>query len=79
MTMTVDEFVKIKVLPECQDIVTVLRVLMKESAPDAIERGSATGYRHTRGGGYWRSSVRPRKGSLLPSHVGRNSKTSMGY
>jgi hypothetical protein len=35
--MTVDEFVQTKVLPEYGDIVTALRALMKECAPDAKE------------------------------------------
>jgi len=33
--MTVDEFVKTKVLPEYPDIVSKLRELMHEMAPDA--------------------------------------------
>ena len=37
MAMTVDEFVETKVLPEYRDIVTALRALMKECAPDAKE------------------------------------------
>lgn len=37
MSMTVDEFVQTKVLPEYRDIVTALRALMKECAPDAEE------------------------------------------
>lgn len=35
--MTVDEFVQTKVLPEYRDIVTALRALMQECAPDAKE------------------------------------------
>jgi hypothetical protein len=35
--MTVDQFVKQKVLPEYRDIVAELRLLMHESAPDARE------------------------------------------
>ena len=35
--MTVDEFVKHKVLPQHQDIVTMIRQLMREIAPDAKE------------------------------------------
>jgi len=35
--MTVDEFVKDRVLPEHQDIVAMLRQLMRETAPDAKE------------------------------------------
>lgn len=35
--MTVDEFVKQKVLPEYRDIVAELRALMHECAPDARE------------------------------------------
>ena len=35
--MTVDEFVKTKVLPEYRDIVSMLRELMHEMAPDAKE------------------------------------------
>ncbi|HEY8188941.1 MAG TPA: DUF1801 domain-containing protein [Pyrinomonadaceae bacterium] len=35
--MTVDDFVKRKVLPEYQDIVTMLRQIMREMAPDAQE------------------------------------------
>lgn len=35
--ITVDEFVKTRVLPEYQDIVTVLRELMREYAPGAKE------------------------------------------
>ena len=37
MSMTVDEFVQARVLPEYRDIVTALRALMKECAPDAEE------------------------------------------
>jgi len=37
MGMTVDEFVKAKVLPEYRDIVAALRGLMKEYAPNARE------------------------------------------
>jgi hypothetical protein len=37
MAMTVDEFVQTRVLPQYRDIVTVLRALMKECAPDAKE------------------------------------------
>lgn len=33
--MTVDEFVKTKVLPEYRDILEMLRSLMREMAPDA--------------------------------------------
>jgi hypothetical protein len=35
--MTVDEFVKHKVLPAHQDIVAMIRQLMRETAPDAKE------------------------------------------
>ncbi|MBM4429598.1 MAG: DUF1801 domain-containing protein [Chloroflexi bacterium] len=35
--MTVDEFVQTKVLPEYRDIVTFLRRLMKQCAPEAEE------------------------------------------
>ena len=35
--MTVDEFVKDRVLPEQQDIVALLRQLMREAAPEAKE------------------------------------------
>ena len=35
--LTVDEFVKTKVLPEFQPIVTIIRELMKEYAPNATE------------------------------------------
>jgi len=35
--MTVDEFVETKVLPEYRDIVSMLRELMREMAPDAKE------------------------------------------
>jgi hypothetical protein len=35
--MTVDEFVKHRVLPEHQDIVAALRQLVRETAPDAKE------------------------------------------
>jgi uncharacterized protein YdhG (YjbR/CyaY superfamily) len=35
--MTVDEFVKNKVLPEFQDIVALIRKYMKEMAPEAQE------------------------------------------
>jgi hypothetical protein len=35
--MTVDDFVKTKVLPELQPIVAMIRELMKEYAPDAQE------------------------------------------
>jgi len=35
--MTVDEFVKQKVLPEHQEIVAMIRELMREIAPDAKE------------------------------------------
>src|SRR3989304_2428380 len=37
MGMTVDEFVKAKVLPEYRDIVSALRGLMREYAPNARE------------------------------------------
>jgi hypothetical protein len=37
MGMTVDEFVQARVLPEYREIVTALRKLMKEHAPDAVE------------------------------------------
>ncbi len=37
MSMTVDEFVQARVLPEYRDIVAALRALMKECAPDAEE------------------------------------------
>lgn len=37
MAITVDEFVKKRVLPEYQGIVAALRALMKEYAPDARE------------------------------------------
>jgi hypothetical protein len=37
MAMTVDEFVKQKVLPEHQEIVALIRQLMREMAPDAKE------------------------------------------
>jgi hypothetical protein len=37
MTITVDEFAKHKVLPEHQDIVAMIRQLMREMAPDAKE------------------------------------------
>lgn len=37
---TVDEFVKHKVLPEFHDIVAMLRELMRESAPNAVEKVS---------------------------------------
>ncbi|MDD1718807.1 MAG: SRPBCC domain-containing protein [Methanoregulaceae archaeon] len=36
-SMTVDEFVKTRVLPDLQPVVTMLRELMHETAPDAIE------------------------------------------
>jgi hypothetical protein len=36
--MTVDEFVKNKVLPELQPVVAMLRELMREMAPDATEQ-----------------------------------------
>jgi len=35
--MTVDEFVKTKVLPELHPVVTMVRELMREMAPDATE------------------------------------------
>jgi uncharacterized protein YdhG (YjbR/CyaY superfamily) len=35
--MTIDEFVKVNVLPELQPIVTMIRELMKECAPQAQE------------------------------------------
>lgn len=35
--MTVDEFVKTRVLPEFQPIAAMLRELMREMAPDAHE------------------------------------------
>lgn len=35
--MTVDEFVQTKVLPEFRDVVTMLRELMREAAPEAQE------------------------------------------
>ena len=37
MTMTVDEFVKSKVLPQHQEIVRAIRDLMRECAPNAKE------------------------------------------
>ncbi len=37
MGITVDQFVSTRVLPEYRDIVTALRTLMKECAPDAEE------------------------------------------
>ena len=37
MSMTVDEFVKTRVLPEQQDIVALLRKMMREYAPNAKE------------------------------------------
>jgi hypothetical protein len=37
MAMTVDEFVKKRVLPEHREIVTALRAMMKEYAPDTRE------------------------------------------
>jgi hypothetical protein len=37
VAMTVDEFVKQKVLPEYREIVAELRALMRECAPDARE------------------------------------------
>ncbi len=37
MAVTVDEFIKKKVLPEHRDIVAMLRQLMRETAPDAQE------------------------------------------
>ena len=37
MTLTVDEFVKTKVLPQHQDIVKAIRVLVRECAPNAKE------------------------------------------
>lgn len=37
MVEEVDEFVKTKVLPEQQEIVVIIRALMRESAPNAIE------------------------------------------
>lgn len=37
MPMTVDEFVKTKVLPEFQPVVVMLRELMREAAPDEKE------------------------------------------
>ena len=37
MVMTVDEFVKHKVLPKHQDIVAMIRQIMREMAPDAKE------------------------------------------
>jgi uncharacterized protein YdhG (YjbR/CyaY superfamily) len=36
--MTVDEFVKSKVLPELQPVVAALRELMREMAPEATEQ-----------------------------------------
>ena len=35
--MTVDEFVKAKVLPELQPVVAMLRAVMRETVPDAKE------------------------------------------
>ena len=35
--VTVDEFVETKVLPQYRDIVTMIRGLMRETAPDATE------------------------------------------
>jgi uncharacterized protein YdhG (YjbR/CyaY superfamily) len=35
--MSVDEFVNLKVLPELQPVVTMIRALMKECAPEAQE------------------------------------------
>ena len=37
MTLTVDEYVKAKVLPQHQDIVKAIRNLMRECAPSATE------------------------------------------
>jgi len=37
MNNEIDEFVKINVRPEQRDIVAMIRALMRESAPDAIE------------------------------------------
>ena len=37
MSLTVNEYVKAKVLPEHQEIVAMLRELMRECAPNAIE------------------------------------------
>ncbi len=36
--LTVDEFIKTKVAPEQQDIVAMLRALMRDCAPDAKEQ-----------------------------------------
>ena len=38
MTDTVDDFVKHRILPEFHDIVTMLRALMRECAPQATEK-----------------------------------------
>ena len=35
--MTVDEFVQSKVLPEFRDVVAMIRKLMRDMAPDAVE------------------------------------------
>ncbi len=35
--MTVDEFVEARVLPQYRDVVTLIRKLMRETAPDATE------------------------------------------
>lgn len=37
MTMTVDEFIRTKVLPEYRDVVNAFRALMKTYAPEAAE------------------------------------------
>ena len=37
MTITVDEFVQTRVLPQHRDVVALLRSLMRETAPDAQE------------------------------------------
>lgn len=51
MTMTVDEFLKHKVLPEHQDIVAMLRQLMRETAPGARE-GISYGILAWKGNGF---------------------------
>jgi hypothetical protein len=48
--MTVDEFVKLRVLPEYQDVVAEIRKVMRQYAPDAEELVSygIPGYRRNR-------------------------------
>ena len=73
--MTIDEFVKTRVLPEFQPIVAMLRELMREMAPDATEaiRYGISAYR---AGEFSPLSARPGKISPLPFPAVRSSETT---